>query len=107
MVKPCSAWAGKGNTVEFRDDKHCALAEGAAYRGGHLVDGRAALSAAAVRLSLRGGAGIEAVRDVQGHGAAVAAADHEPGHAGGVGDGAAAGLADGDDARPLAGGEIP
>src|SRR6202022_4791174 len=45
----------------------------------HRMDGRHALSAAAVRLSLRIGSWIEAVRDVQGDGTAVAEGDHQPG----------------------------
>src|ERR1700694_6019055 len=45
----------------------------------HRMDGRHALSAAAVRLSLRIGSWIEAVRNVQGDGTAVAEGDHEPG----------------------------
>src|SRR5262249_43546402 len=51
--------------------------QGAACDCGHLLDGRYALSAAAVRLSLRGGARLKAVRDVQGHGAAAPGSDHQ------------------------------
>src|ERR1700674_984958 len=51
--------------------------QGAACDRGHRVDGRDALSAAALRLSLRGGSGIETVRDVQGDGTSVAESDHE------------------------------
>src|SRR5229473_3647783 len=43
------------------------------------MDGGHALSAAAVRLSLRRGNRIEAVRDVQGDGTAVAERNHESG----------------------------
>src|SRR6266851_3043466 len=45
----------------------------------HRMDGRHALFAAAVRLSLRIRSRIEAVRDVQGDGTAVAEGDHQPG----------------------------
>ena len=55
------------------------LAQGAARHRGDLLDGRDALSAAAVRLSLRGGAGLETVRDLQGDGAPVAHGDHQSG----------------------------
>src|ERR1700687_3206344 len=50
----------------------------ACYRR-HLVDGGHAVSAAAVRLSLRGGSRIEAVRNLQGDGTAIAEGDHQPG----------------------------
>src|SRR5215213_3927223 len=53
--------------------------QGAACDRGHLVDGRHALSAAAVRLPLRGGDRIEAIRDLQDHGTAVAEGDHQSG----------------------------
>src|SRR5580692_5730319 len=43
----------------------------------HFLDGGLALSAAAVRLSLRGGTRLEAVRDLQGDGTAVATRDHQ------------------------------
>src|SRR5215469_5490815 len=52
--------------------------QSAARDRGHLVDGGHALSAAAVRLSLRGGGWLEAVRDVQGDGAAAFEGDHQP-----------------------------
>src|SRR5260370_37655041 len=45
----------------------------------HRMDGWDALCAAAVRLSLRIRSRIEAVRDVQGDGTAVAEGDHQPG----------------------------
>ena len=51
--------------------------QGAAYHRGHLLDGRHALFAATVRLSLRSRAGFEAVRDVQGDGTPAAESDHE------------------------------
>src|SRR5439155_24263679 len=53
--------------------------QGPACDRGHLLDGRHALSAAAVRLSLRGGSRIEAVRNLQGDGKAVAESDHQSG----------------------------
>src|ERR1700686_1717014 len=43
------------------------------------MDGGHSLSAPAVRLSLRRGSGIEAVRDVQGDGTAVAEGHHQSG----------------------------
>src|SRR6266478_4262627 len=52
--------------------------QGAACDRSHLVDGGHAVSAAAVRLSLRGGSRIEAVRNFQGDGTAVAEGDHQP-----------------------------
>src|SRR5712672_3449428 len=53
--------------------------QGAACDRRYRMDGRDALSAAAVRLSLRRRGRIEAVRDVQGDGTAVDEGDHEPG----------------------------
>src|ERR1700681_2944565 len=53
--------------------------QGAACDRGHRVDGRHALFATAVRLSLRGGGRIETVRDVQGNGTAITEGDHQPG----------------------------
>src|SRR6202158_3854864 len=53
--------------------------QGAACDRRHRVDGGHALSAAAVRLSLRGGGRIEAVRDVQGDGTSVAQRDRQAG----------------------------
>src|SRR5450631_1465121 len=53
--------------------------QGAACDRRHLVDGGHAVSAAAVRLSLRGGSRIEAVRNLQGDGTAIAEGDHQPG----------------------------
>jgi uncharacterized membrane protein len=47
--------------------------EGGACDRRHRLDGGHALSAAAVRLSLRGGAGLAAVRDLQGDGTAFLA----------------------------------
>src|SRR5689334_1188057 len=44
----------------------------------HLLDGWHAVSAAAVRLSLRGGTRLEAVRDFQSDGASAAPGDHQP-----------------------------
>src|ERR1700677_5284359 len=55
------------------------MGQGAACDRGDRLDGRHSLSAEAVRLSLRIGNRIEAVRDVQGDGTAVAEGDHEPG----------------------------
>src|SRR5664279_5368703 len=46
---------------------------------GHRMDGRDALFAAAVRLSLRCGGRIQAVRNLQGDGTAVAEGNHQPG----------------------------
>src|SRR6478672_2321232 len=88
-------WRGLSTSYATRPTAHDPVAEGAACRGRHLLDGGAALPAAAVRLSQRGRARLQAERDVQGHGAAAAAADYEPGHDRGVDHGAAAGLADG------------
>src|SRR5260370_37900999 len=53
--------------------------QGAACVCRHRVDGWHALSAAAVRLSLRGGGWIQTVRDVQADGTTVAESDHQPG----------------------------
>ena len=53
--------------------------QGAAHHRGRRVDGRDALSAAAVRLSLRGRTWFEAVRDVQGDGTPAAEGDHQSG----------------------------
>src|SRR5258708_1846183 len=53
--------------------------QGAACHCGDRVDGRHAVSAAVVRLSLRGGGRIEAIRDVQSDGTAVAEGDHQSG----------------------------
>src|SRR5664279_3933556 len=52
--------------------------QGAACDRGHRMDGRDALFAAAVRLSLRCGSRIEAVRNLQGDGTAVAEGDYQP-----------------------------
>src|ERR1700730_4539207 len=54
--------------------------QGTARHCSHLVDGRHALSAAAVRLSLRGGGRLEAIRDVQGDGTTVAQGHHQSGN---------------------------
>src|SRR6201994_2839012 len=51
--------------------------QGAACHCRHLLDGGHALSAAAVRLSLRGGMWLKAVRDLQGDGTAAAPGDHQ------------------------------
>src|SRR4051794_8933284 len=51
--------------------------QGAARNRGDRLDGRHALSAAAVRLSLRGGSRIEAIRDLQGHGAQAVTGDYQ------------------------------
>src|SRR6266436_4181648 len=51
---------------------------GAACDRRHRVDGWYALFAAAVRLSLRIRSRLEAIRDVQGDGTAVAEGDHQP-----------------------------
>src|SRR3982074_1219073 len=53
--------------------------QGAACDRRDRVDGRHALAAAAVRLPWRRGNRIEAIRDVQGDGTAVAEGDHESG----------------------------
>src|SRR6476661_5148738 len=53
--------------------------QGAACDRRHRVDGGHAVSAAAVRLSLRGRGGIEAIRDVQTDGTAAAEGHHKPG----------------------------
>src|ERR1700684_4549231 len=53
--------------------------QGAAYHRGHLLDGRHALSAAAVRLSLRVGGRFEAVLDLPGDGTSAAEGDHQSG----------------------------
>src|SRR5262245_10429961 len=85
---------------------HAAMAEGAACGGRHLLDGGAALSAAALRLPLRGGEGFAPVRDLQGDGAPTAALHHEPGDDRGVGDGPVARLGPGHARRPLAVGQV-
>src|SRR5258708_37303856 len=64
--------------------------QGAECDRGHLMDGRHALAAAAVRLSLRGGGRVEAIGDLQGDGTAIAEGDHQSG-----------------DDRDLAGGALP
>src|SRR6185437_7284443 len=64
--------------------------QGAACCRGDLLDGRHALSAEVVRLSLRIGNRIETVRDVQGDGTEVTEGDYQSG-----------------DDRDLAGGALP
>src|SRR5207249_7045232 len=59
-------------------DHGVSVDQGAACDCRHLVDGRHALSAAAVRLSLPSRGRIEAVRDLQGDGMAIAEGDHQP-----------------------------
>src|ERR1700686_1429596 len=54
--------------------------QSAARDRGDLLDGRHALFAEAVCLSLRSGNRIEAVRDVQGDGTAAAEGDYQSGH---------------------------
>src|SRR5689334_15992313 len=54
--------------------------QGAAYRRGHCMDGRNALSAAAFCLSLRGESRVESIRDVQIDGAPVTKSNHQPGN---------------------------
>src|SRR5947209_10103426 len=53
--------------------------QGSACYRRHLVDGWHALSAAAVRLSLRGRGRLEAIRNIQADGAAAAQGHHQPG----------------------------
>src|SRR3546814_20381455 len=61
-----------------RNDGTLSLAQGAAPRQRHRLDGGAALSAAALRLPCRGGARLGQVRDLQGDGAPTAARHPEP-----------------------------
>src|SRR5438105_3229564 len=69
-----------GCNVRVDHDHRVSVDQGAARDCRHLVDGRHALSAAAVRLSLRSRGRIEAVRDLQGDGMAIAEGDHQPGN---------------------------
>src|SRR3954469_14795535 len=64
---------GKG----YRDVR---IDQGVACDCGHLVDGRHAVSAAAVRLPLRRRDRLKTVRDVQGDGTPAAEGDHQSGH---------------------------
>src|SRR5262245_27886470 len=61
------------------------LAQGCTRRRDHRLDGGNALSAAAVRLPLRGRAWQQAVGNLQGHGAPAADRDHQSGHGGELG----------------------
>src|SRR5215218_2561737 len=56
------------------------LAQGPPRRGDHRLDGRHALSAAAVRLPRRDREGLGPLRDLQDHGAAAPQGDHQPGN---------------------------
>src|SRR5205085_2410908 len=56
-----------------------AVAQGVSRHCGDRLDGRHALSAAAVRLSLRSRDWLEAVRNLQADGASAAARDHQSG----------------------------
>src|SRR3954470_11165852 len=53
--------------------------QGAACHRRHRLDGGHAVSAAAVRLSLRSESRIGAIRNLQGHGTSVAEGHHQPG----------------------------
>src|SRR5262249_11777953 len=57
--------------------RRLSLDQGAARDRGHGLDGRDALSAASVRLSRLGRAGVERIRDIQAHGEAPSARDHQ------------------------------
>src|SRR3954468_4821664 len=54
------------------------LAQGPPRRGDHRLDGRYALSAAALRLSRRDREGLGPLRDLQDHGAAAPQGDYQP-----------------------------
>src|SRR5262249_792114 len=64
---------------------HVRVVEGLPRHRDHRLDGGNALSAAALRLSLRSRARLQAVGDLQGDGAAAAARDHYAGHGGELG----------------------
>src|SRR5262249_19721304 len=63
---------------EAADGKPISLDQSAPCDRGHRLDGRDALPATAVCLSLRGCARWEAVRVLQGHGAPAPEGDHHP-----------------------------
>src|SRR5262245_38446712 len=58
---------------------HVRVVEGIPRHRDYRLDGGNALSAAALRLSLRGRARLQAVGNLQGHGAAAAQRDHHAG----------------------------
>src|SRR3984885_597859 len=62
------------------DADHVRLDQGLSHHRGDRLDGGYALSAAAVRLSLRGRKGLGAVRDVQGDGAPAVTRHRQSGH---------------------------
>src|ERR1700746_1216169 len=64
---------------------HVRVVEGLPRHRDHRLDGGNALSAAAFRLSLRSGARLQTVGDLQGDGAAAAPRDHHAGHGGELG----------------------
>src|SRR5215472_14411177 len=64
---------------------HVRVVEGLPRHRDHRLDGGNALSAAALRLSLRSRARLQAVGDLQGDGAAAAPRDHYAGHGGELG----------------------
>ena len=76
--RPCRADDQTGPRVSA-DDRLLRLDQSRPCRLGDRLDGRHALSAAAVRLSLRRRAGLEAVRDLQDHGMAAAQGHHQSG----------------------------
>ena len=83
---------GRGADDLAHPERRLPVDEGAAHHRDDLVDGGDALSAAAVRLSLRGRGRLGAVGDLQGDGAAAAQGDHEAGDDRDLGGGPVAGL---------------
>src|ERR1700676_3055877 len=75
-------WPERSRSGEGQGNRDVRMDQGAACDRCHRVDGRHALSAAAVRLSLRRRNWIDAVRDVQSDGTAVAQGYHQPGDGG-------------------------
>src|SRR5258708_21393773 len=70
--------AGDASSIALERLTDVRMDQGAAYHRRHLVDGGHALSAAIVRLSLRDGSGVEAIRNVQGDGTPAAQGNHQP-----------------------------
>src|SRR6476620_12491256 len=64
-------------TFQERIDRNVRVDQGAAHHCRHLVDGGYALSAAAVRLSLRGRTRLKAVRNLQDDGTPAFEGDHQ------------------------------
>src|SRR5436190_21641837 len=84
--------AAGGGTAALGACGFLCVGQGAARHCGDLLDGGNALSTAALRLSLRGGGRIEAVRDLQGDGATPLTRHHQSRHGNELGDGTLAGV---------------